>query len=239
MSIYDKPKVLAFDVFGTVVDWCSGIAREAQAVLAPRGVELDWVQFANRWRRELHPAMQPVRSGARIYVTMDQLHREMLEPALAEFGISNVLSDPEKDELSLAWRRLDPWPDVRGAMARMKPHYVLAALSNANIALAVAMAKRARLSWDVILGAQLVRTYKPMPQVYDSAPEVFGVAPHDVMMVACHVWDLRAAKKRGLRTAFVARPDEYGPGAASPPPDDGEFDIVVRDFEELADGLDA
>lgn len=226
-------RALVFDVFGTVVDWQSGVARDLEALLAPKGYTLDWTAFANAWRMQYRPAMEAVRSGQRSYVKMDQLHLEMLEPALSEFGVTG-LTDAEKFELSRAWRRLDPWPDVVSGLTRLKSGYIIAALSNANISLAVSMAKRAGLPWDLILGAELVQTYKPMPVVYDSAPAILDLDPSQVMMVACHVWDLEAAAARGLRTAFVERPDEYGPGAGSPLPKPGEFDIAAASFIDLA-----
>ncbi len=226
-------RALAFDVFGTTVDWCSGIAREAEALLAPKGYHLDWTAFANRWRSEYQPAMEAVRSGKRGYVVMDRLHREMLAPALAEFAVTG-LSDAELDAFAHAWRRLDPWPDTLAGMARLKQRFTLVACSNANIALAVEMARRGGLPWDVILGSEFVKTYKPMPQVYDSVGEALGLKPAQVMMVACHVWDLDAAKARGLRTAFVARPTEYGPGKTSKAPKDGAYDLVAQDFGDLA-----
>ncbi|MDZ4759760.1 MAG: haloacid dehalogenase type II [Alphaproteobacteria bacterium] len=240
MTAFDASgiRALAFDVFGTTVDWCSGIAREAEALLAPRGYALDWTAFANRWRREYQPAMDAVRTGARDYVTMDRLHLEMLDAALDEFGVGGLSAD-EKCDFAFAWRKLDPWPDTIAGMLRLKSRFTLAALSNANIALAVAMARRAGLPWDVVLGAELVGTYKPMPAIYDSAPAFLGVEPGEVMMVACHVWDLRAAAGRGLRTAYVWRPDEYGPGSGGPPPEPGEFNVVATDFLELAERLGA
>lgn len=231
-------KALTFDVFGTTVDWCSGIAREAEAMLAPHGHMLDWVAFANRWRKEYQPAMEEVRSGRRGYVVMDVLHREMLDVPLAEFGVAD-LSGEEKDWLALAWRRLPPWPDTVAGMARLKRKFVLAALSNGNIALITEMAKRGGLPWDVILGADLVQTYKPMPALYDSAPRLLDVRPAEVMMVACHPWDLDHAAKRGLRTAYVRRADEYGPEAGSKAPAEGTYDIHVRSFVELAERLGA
>ncbi len=231
-------RALTFDVFGTTVDWCGGIAREAKAMLAPHGHSLDWVAFANRWRREYQPAMEQVRSGKRGYVVMDVLHREMLDVALAEFGVAS-LSGEEKDHLALGWRRLDPWPDTVAGMQRLKKRFTLAALSNGNIALMVEMAKRGGLPWDVVLGADLVQTYKPMPALYDSAPRFLALEPSQVMMVACHAWDLDHAARRGLRTAYVRRPDEYGPGADLPEPAKGAYDVQVGSFTELADALGA
>jgi 2-haloacid dehalogenase len=236
MGDVSQIKALTFDVFGTTVDWCRGIAREAKAMLAPKGYSLDWVKFANNWRREYQPAMEGVRSGKRGYVTMDVLHREMLDPVLVEFGVAG-LTDDEKQHLALGWRRLDPWPDVVAGMVRLKKRFILAAVSNANIALAVEMAKRGGLPWDVILGAQIAQTYKPLPAVYDSAVSMLDLKPGNVMMVACHEWDLKAAATRGLRTAYVRRPDEYGTVAAPKPPAEGQFDIHVASFAELADRL--
>ena len=231
-------RALAFDVFGTTVDWCSGIAREAEALLAPKGHRLDWTAFANRWRSEYQPAMEAVRSGKRGYVVMDRLHRDMLEPALAEFGVTG-LSDGEKDRFAHAWRRLDPWPDTVAGMARLKKRFTLVACSNANIALAVEMAKRGGLPWDVILGSEFAKTYKPMPQIYDGVAQALQIEPAQVMMVACHVWDLDAAKARGLKTGFVARPSEYGPGKGGKAPSIGAYDVVAQDFGDLANQLGA
>lgn len=235
MSDFSGIKALTFDVFGTTVDWCGGIARESRAMLGPRGLSLDWVAFANRWRRDFLPAMDEVRSGRRGYVTMDQLHREMLDPVVAEFGVD--LTDAEKDQFALSWRRLDPWPDVVPAMTRLKKHFVLAALSNGNTALVVNMAKRSGLPWDVVLGADFVRTYKPMPALYDSAPKLLMLEPSEIMMVACHTWDVDSAAKRGFRTAYVGRPHEYGVGSAYGAPAPGTYDVQVASFVELAEVL--
>ncbi len=238
MPDLSRVRALAFDVFGTTVDWCSGVARDSERMLTPHGYTLDWIAFANRWRSEYQPAMEGVRSGERPYVTMDTLHREMLEVVLPEFSVTD-LSETEKDNLAHAWRRLDPWADVIPGMQRLKRHFILAAVSNANIALAVAMAKRAGLPWDVILGSQVVQTYKPMARVYDSVPAYLDLEPAQVLMVACHVWDLDAAKARGLSTAFIPRPDEYGPGKGGPPAEAGAYDMVASDFGDLARQLGA
>lgn len=238
MSDLSDIRALAFDVFGTTVDWCAGIAREAEALLAPRGHSLDWVAFANRWRKEYQPAMEAVRSGKRGYVVMDVLHREMLETALGDFDIGD-LGEEEKDLFALAWRRLPPWPDTVEGLARLKRRFTLVALSNGNIALISEMSKRAGLAWDVILGADIVQTYKPMPALYDSAPRLLDLRPEQVMMVACHAWDLDHAMKRGLRTAYVRRPDEFGPGVGLPDPAPGQYDVQVGSFLELADAMGA
>jgi len=238
MADFTNVRALAFDVFGTVVDWRSGIAREAEATLFSRGHALDWGAFTNAWRRPILQAMAPVRSGERSYVTMDDLHREMLDVALAEFGITS-LDETEKRRLAMGWRRLDPWPDSITGMNLLKAKRAVVALSNGNVALVLAMAKRAGIPWDTILGADLVRTYKPDAAIYDSASRFLDVAPSQVMMVACHPGDLDAAKSRGLMTAYVHRPMEWGPGTERPLPDAGTYDVIVHSFTELAEVLGA
>lgn len=238
MSDLSGIRALTFDVFGTTVDWCAGIAREAEGLLGPKGHRLDWVAFANRWRKEYQPAMEQVRSGRRGYVVMDVLHREMLDVALNEFGVADLTVE-EKDNFALAWRRLPPWADTVEGMTRLKRTFTLVALSNGNIALIAEMAKRGGLPWDVILGADIVQTYKPMPALYDSAPRLLGLKPEQVMMVACHTWDLDHAAKRRFRTAYVRRAEEYGPGNALLEPKAGTYDVQVGSFIELADAMGA
>lgn len=229
-------KALTFDVFGTTVDWNTGIARESEKALAPKGCGLDWVAFANSWRKEYQPFMEEVRTGRRPYATMDTLHREMLEIPLAEYEIPE-LNEEKKLDLSLAWRRLPAWPDAPEGLNRLRSKFIVTALSNGNMALTVNLAKFAGIQWDIILGAELVQTYKPLPEVYDSAPHYLDLAPSEIMMVACHVWDLDAATRRGLKTAFVSRPDEYGKGQSDPQPEPGTYDYQARDFLDLADQL--
>lgn len=229
-------KALTFDVFGTVVDWRTGVAREAEAVLAPKGHVLDWGAFADRWRARYQPAMQKVRLGERPFVVLDVLHRENLVALLAAEGIAG-LGEGEIDHLNRAWHRLDPWPDAVDGLLRLKRRFVLATLSNGNIALIVNMAKRAGLPWDAILGAEVERAYKPQPEAYDAAARMLGLAPDECLMVAAHPADLRAAAARGLRTAYVHRPLEQGPGREAPRPEEGAFDYAVEDFTGLADAL--
>ena len=169
-------RALTFDVFGTVVDWRTSIAREAEAMLAPKGVKLDWGAFADHWRGQYQPAMAEVREGRRDYVVMDVLHREMLDGTLEAFGVAG-LDEPEMHRLTMAWRRLDPWPDAVEGMQRLKARFAVVALSNGNVALVLAMAKRAGIPWDAILGSELVRTYKPDAAIYDSAPRFLDLAP--------------------------------------------------------------
>jgi 2-haloacid dehalogenase len=167
-------QALVFDVFGTVVDWCGGVAREAKAMLAPKGYALDWTAFAHRWRAEYQPAMEAVRTGARPFVVLDTLHREMLAPVLANYGVRD-LGESEITELSHAWRKLDPWPDVREGLARLRRRFVIAPMSNANVALMVAMSKRGGLAWDLVLGAEIAQAYKPLPAAPSRLPA--GAAP--------------------------------------------------------------
>lgn len=225
-------KALTFDVFGTVVDWRSGVAREAEAVLGPKGHALDWGAFADGWRARYVPAMARVARGERPFAVLDLLHRENLVELLAEEEISG-LSAAEIDRLNLAWHRLDPWPDVLEGMARLKRRFVLASLSNGNVALTVDMARRAGLPWDVILGAEVARAYKPSPEAYDSAARMLALQPAECLMVAAHPTDLAAAAARGFRTAYVHRPLERGPGREARRPDAGAFDYSVDSLIEL------
>ena len=229
-------RALTFDVFGTVVDWRTGVAREAAAVLGPKGQALDWLAFADRWRAQYAPAMERVSRGQRPFVILDEMHWENLLELLRQERIEG-LSDAEIEDLTHAWHRLDPWPDVVDGLTRLKRRFVLATLSNGNIALMVKMAKRAGLPWDVILGAEVARAYKPTPLAYDFAASALQLAPAQCLMVAAHPADLRAAAERGFRTAYVHRPHEFG-AAEMPWPTDG-FDYKVGNFLELADKLGA
>ncbi|MBC8750696.1 2-haloacid dehalogenase [Paraburkholderia sp. WC7.3g] len=229
-------KAFVFDVFGTVVDWRSGVAREAQPFLKRHAPDLDVSEFTDAWRREYSPAMEEVRSGRRPYVRLDVLHRENLVKVLAHFGIANA-SEPEIDELNLAWHRLDPWPDAVDALHRLKRRFIIAPLSNGNIRLMMDIAKRAGLPWDAILGAEVVRAYKPSPRVYSETAEILALAPRELCLVAAHNNDLAAARRVGLSTAFVGRPTEHGPHQTSDLKADEAWDFVVDDLHELATQL--
>jgi 2-haloacid dehalogenase len=226
---------LVFDVFGTLVDWRGSIAREARALLAPRGITIDGEAFADAWRAQYQPAMEDVRSGHLPFSKLDVLHRRNLEAIAGAFGLGS-LPEATRVELNLAWHRLDAWPDVSPGLHRLRTKFRLAPCSNGNISLMVDLARRNDLPWDAVLGAELARDYKPKPIVYQSAAAAFDCAPHEVLMVAAHSDDLAAAARAGLRTAFVARPDEKGPGRgesrASVP-----VDVEVRSLLELADRL--
>ena len=226
-------KALTFDVFGTVVDWRTSIAREGAALGKAKGLEVDWTAFAVAWRKLYHPQMQRVRSGELPWTKLDDLHRMSLDRLIGEFDIRG-LSEAEIDHLNRAWHRLDPWPDAVPGLTRLKTKYILATLSNGNVALMVNMAKRAGLPWDTILGAEPARHYKPDPETYLSTAEYLGLRPEQCLMVAAHNGDLGAASKVGLRTAFVPRPAEHGPGQTRDLAPERAWDVVATDFVDLA-----
>jgi len=227
-------RALLFDVFGTLVDWRSGVAREARSILAPLGVAADWLAFADAWRDQYQPAMEEVRSGRRPFSRLDALHRRNLDVVLKDFGLDRV-EEAARAELNLAWHRLDAWPDVAPGLARLRERFRLAPCSNGNISLMVDLARRNGFPWDAIAGAELARDYKPKPGVYLSAAAAFDCAPDEAMMVAAHSSDLAAAASAGLRTAFVARPQER-PGVAESRPA-VPVEVSVASLEELAGRL--
>lgn len=228
-----------FDVFGTVVDWRSSVSRDLAAFAASRGLPpLDWLQFTVDWRKLYQPSMEEVRSGRRPFTILDVLHRESLVRLLERYRVTG-LPEADIDHMSRAWHRLDPWPDVLEGLARLKRRRIIAPCSNGNIALMVNLAKRAGLPWDCILGAETARAYKPLPEAYLAACRQLGLPPAQVMMVAAHNGDLKAAKAQGLATAFVPRPLEHGPGQTSDlAADPACVDLPVRDFVDLAARLD-
>ncbi|MEY2801752.1 MAG: hypothetical protein RL513_1337 [Pseudomonadota bacterium] len=229
-------KALIFDVFGTLVDWRTCIAREAEHLLAPRGIRLDWLAFADAWRAQYQPAMEEVRAGSIPFCKLDHLHRRNLDVVLTAQALNDI-DEGTRHELTMAWHRLDAWPDVAEGLAALRTRFLLAPCSNGNISLMVDLARRNGLIWDAILGAEVARDYKPKPGVYLSAADAFDLAPGEVMMVAAHSSDLQAAAACGLATCFVARPDEYGPGLGEAEPD-GPVDISVAHLRELAERLD-
>jgi 2-haloacid dehalogenase len=230
-------KALFYDVFGTLTDFRSSIAREAEALLKPKGFMLDWPAFADAWRGQYQPALEEVRSGRRAYCKLDILHREKLETVLQHFGVSG-LSDQDKDALNLGWHRLDAWPDVPEGLARLKKKFWLAPLSNGNIALMVDLARRNNFPWDAILGADIAQDFKPKPRVYLAAAAAFNLEPRQCMLVAAHSNDLAAAAAQGLHTAHLARPNEHGPGRGEAAPS-VPVDYAVKSLIELADELGA
>ena len=198
---------------------------------------MDWAAFADAWRAGYRPAMARVRSGELPWTRIDDLHRMILDELLPRFGIRGLPED-EIDRLNRAWHRLAPWPDARAGLARLKRRHVIATLSNGNVALLVNMARHARLPWDCVLSAEVVRHYKPDPETYLGAADLLGVKPAELMMVAAHKDDLHAARACGLRTAYVTRPREYGPGGKVDITREAAFDVHARDFLDLARQLE-
>jgi 2-haloacid dehalogenase len=228
-----SPKALVFDVFGTVVDWRTSVAAEVDALAKRKGFTVDGAKFADAWRAGYAPSMNRVRTGELPWTRLDTLHRMTLDRILTEFSITG-LAEAEKNELNRAWHRLRPWPDSVSGLTRLKKKFIIAPLSNGNIALMTDMARHAGLPWDCVLGAELVRHYKPDAEVYQSAADFLDLPTGDVMMVAAHLGDLRAAKKVGLKTAFVARPLEYGPAGKPDLKGDASVDVSAPDFNALA-----
>ncbi|HUJ86993.1 MAG TPA: haloacid dehalogenase type II [Burkholderiales bacterium] len=231
-------KALVFDVFGTVVDWRGSVIAEGRRLGRRHKLSVDWSAFADAWRAGYRPAMARVRAGELPWTTIDALHRVILDGLLAQFGIAG-LSPAEIEQFNRAWHRLKPWRDARGGLRRLKRKYVIAPLSNGNVALLTNMAKSAGLPWDCILSAELFHHYKPDPETYRGAASLLGLAPDEVMMVAAHKDDLFAAKGCGLRTGFVARPLERGPNARADVSPEPAFDLNASDFNDLADQLGA
>ena len=225
-------RALFFDVFGTLVDWRTSIAREAAALLGSRGHSCDWSAFADAWRGEYQPAMEEIRSGRMPFCKLDILHRHNLDRILPRFGIAAVPDDILVD-LNRAWHRLDAWPDSAPGLARLRAKFLVAPVSNGNISLMVDLARRNAFPWDAILGAEIAGDFKPKPRVYLAACEAFDLAPAECMMVAAHSSDLSAAAACGLKTAHIARPDENGAGRGETAPT-VPVDIAGRDLEDFA-----
>jgi 2-haloacid dehalogenase len=225
-----------FDVFGTVVDWRSSLIEDLSAWGAARGLPADWTGLVDAWRAAYAPSMDRVRRGALPWTNLDALHQQSLETLAPRFGLPG-LDDASLDWINRGWHRLRPWPDSVAGLLRLKTRYVISPLSNGNVALLTNMAKHAGLPWDLVLCAEVFRHYKPDPETYLGAAELLGLAPNQVMMCAAHNQDLAAAQRLGLRTAFIARPTEYGPHQVRDFAAEGEWDVVVNDFGGLADRL--
>ena len=233
MADLDSVQALTFDVFGTVVDWRRSIIREGEALGRAKGLTMDWPRFADAWRGLYQPMLSRVRNGELPWTKLDTLHRMSLDRLLVDFGIAG-LSEAEIDHLNRAWHRLDPWPDAVEGLTRLRRRFILATCSNGNVAMMVDMAKRAGLPWDAILGAETARHYKPQPEAYLITAELLGLRPEQCMMVAAHNGDLAAAAGCGLRTAFVPRPSEHGPGQTTDLAPKRDYDAVAKDFVDLA-----
>jgi 2-haloacid dehalogenase len=228
-------QALLFDVFGTVVDWRTGVARESERILKPMGYQLDWLAFASAWRDEYQPAMDEIRTGRLPFAKLDVLHRRMLESIKPKFGLDK-LDDATSAELNLAWHRLDIWKDVGPGFARLRTRLMLCPCSNGNIALMADIGRRNDLRWHAVLGSEIAGDFKPKPRVYLASAEALNLKPSQCMMVAAHSPDLTAAAAQGLRTGHVGRPGEGGPGTGETAPK-ASFDVVGKNFHDFADKL--
>jgi 2-haloacid dehalogenase len=229
-------QALLFDVFGTVVDWRTSIVDELTRFGAEKRLKADWAAFTDDWRGLYQPAMDEVRTGRRPWTILDVLHRESLDKLLVKHGVSG-LSEADKDHINRAWHRLRPWPDTVEGLTRLKSRFIIGTLSNGNVGLLTRMAKNAGLPWDVVLGAETARAYKPLPQAYLASAELLNLALGQVMLVAAHNGDLAAAANVGLATAFVARPTEYGPHQSRDFKADRAWDVVTDSFTGLAKAM--
>ena len=227
-------KACLFDVFGTVVDWRTSVSRDLEAFAKEKGIPgIDWIEFTVEWRNLYQPSMEEVRSGRRAWTILDELHRESLDALLERYKLN--FEEKDRAHMNRAWHRLNPWPDVVEGLSMMKKKMIIAPCSNGNIALMVNLAKRVGLPWDCILGAETARAYKPMPQAYLASCTHLGLEPAQVMMVAAHNGDLKAAKAQGLATAFVPRPKEHGSGQTTDlAADPACVDLPASSFVDLA-----
>ena len=226
-------KALIFDTFGTVVDWRGSIIEEGATWGKAKSLNIDWAKFADRWRAGYAPAMDKVRKGEMPWTNLDSLHRMLLEELLKEFRIEG-LSEEEKDNWNRVWHRLKPWPDSVAGLARLKKKYTIAPCSNGNVALLNDMAKHSGLPWDLILGAEVAKHYKPDREAYLTSVSLLGLKPEEVMMCAAHAGDLNSARSFGLRTGFIHRPHEYGPTRQPDNARPGDFDVVSENMLDLA-----
>ncbi len=231
-------KAILFDTFGSVVDWRGSIIAEFTAFGAARGLDVDWAAFADAWRAAYHPSMDRVRKGELPWTILDVLHRASLDMLVERFAITG-LGEADLVHLNLAWHRLHPWPDSVPGLTRLKRKFIIGPLSNGNIALLVNLSKFGGLPWDVVFGSETFHHFKPDPEVYLGACGLLGLKPEQVMMAAAHNHDLKAARALGLRTAFWARPTEYGPSQVRDFKADLAYDVVAADIEDLASRLGA
>ena len=226
-------KALLFDVQGTATDFHSTVCGEAQRIGAGRYPSLDWPELVRRWRANYFAALDAAQAGHEGWVSVHSVYRDALDTVLDEFGVTGF-SDAEREELTLAWQRLTPWPDVVPGLTRLKPAFTLATLSNADVAAVVKISKRAGLPWDAIFAAEMAGVFKPDPAIYRMAATYLGLDTAEIMMVASHKYDIRAAARLGFHTAFVARPLEFGVGGDVDVAYSDEFGINASDFLDLA-----
>jgi 2-haloacid dehalogenase len=234
-----RVEALVFDVFGTLVDWRTSLIGDLTAFGDERGLAADWAALVDQWRGMYMPSMDRVRRGERPWASLDTLHRESFDALAVQFGIDSGLDDAARSWCVDRWHHLRPWPDTVAGLTRLRTRYILGTLSNGNVRLLADLAKSAPLPMDVIFSAELFRHYKPDPEAYRGAVELLATTPERVMLVAAHNGDLKAAAATGMRTAFVARPAEHGPGHAHDAVAEPGFDLAVRDLGELAERLGA
>ena len=228
-------KALLFDVQGTATDFHSTLCDEARRISAGRDAGVDWPEVVRRWRAGYFAALE-ARPGQDAWLSVQSVYRDVLDIVLAEAGFTD-LSDAERDDLALAWQRLRPWPDTIAGLTRLRRKYLLATLSNADVSAVINMSKRAGLPWDAIFTAEMAGVFKPDPAAYRMAATYLGLPPGDIMMVASHKYDLRAAARLGFQTAFVARPLEFGADGMADVAYEDEFEVNACDFVDLADQL--
>lgn len=231
MSI--EPKAYLFDVFGTVVDWRTGVATEVDKHFSERKIKHDPLEFADAWRGKYQPAMERIRSGNRGYVSLDVLHRENLDELLKEYSLDSEFSNEVRTELNRAWEKLPPWHDSVSGLENLKKKAIIAPCSNGSIALMTRLAKFGNLPWDCVLGAEIAGNYKPHPDAYLRSVAALGLSPAEVVMVAAHNDDLFAARKNGLKTAFLARPAEHGPNQTADLMPADNWDYIIDIIDEL------
>ena len=232
-------RALTFDVQGTCVDFCRPLLRMGEAVNRAKGLQVDWGALSSDWRGLYRTVLDQIIAGQRPWLRVDRIYRETLDTLLEQHGLSATFEPAERDEMNLIWSRLDAWPDTVEGLARLRRRFVVSTLSTAGMKAMVAVVKHAGLPFDAVLTAELAHSYKPAPAVYQLAVDYLGYRPDDIMMVACHKYDLKAARAFGMRTAFVARPLEFGPGANPDIAPEPWFDVYAKDFIELADALGA
>ena len=232
-------RALTFDVQGTCADFCGPLLRMGAEVNRAKGLEIDWGALSADWRELYRAVLDQIIAGARSWLRVDRIYRETLDDLLDRHGLSATFTAAERDQLNQVWSRLDPWPDSVEGLARLRRRFVTSTLSNAGMRTMVAVVKHAGLPFDAVLTAELAQSYKPSPAVYQLAVDLLGYRPEEIMMVACHKYDLTAARAFGMRTAFVARPLEFGPDARPDVAPEPWFDVFATDFVALADALGA
>lgn len=232
-------RALTFDVQGTCADFCGPLQRMGAAVNRAKGLQIDWGALSSDWRQLYRTVLDQIIAGQRPWLRVDRIYRETLDDLLQQHGLSATFTPGERDELNQVWARLDPWPDSVEGLARLRRRFVISTLSNAGMRTMVAVVKHAGLPFDAVLTAELARSYKPAPSVYQLAVDLLGYRPEEIMMVACHKYDLKAAREFGMRTAFVARPLEFGPDVRPDIEPEPWFDVFATDFVALAKALGA